>query len=103
MNNLIKKDKVYTTWIEKVEDRFKRSQIRSHVKVNDEMLRFYWTLGRDMDELKDTYAWGSKFYEIISKDLHISRSTLYRRKQKALAYAGYYFFEAVLPEMAGKI
>ena len=40
---------------------------------------------------------------IISKDLHISRSTLYRRKQKALAYAGYYFFEAVLPEMAGKI
>ena len=41
--------------------------------------------------------------EIISKDLHISRSTLYRRKQKALAYAGYYFFEAVLPEMAGKI
>ena len=40
---------------------------------------------------------------MICEDLHISRSTLYRRKPKALAYAGYYFFEAVLPEMAGKI
>ena len=39
------------------------------MKVNDEMMRFYWSLGRDMEKIKDTYAWGSHFCEQISTDL----------------------------------
>ena len=101
MNNLIKKDKVYTTWIEKVEDRFKRSQIRSHVKVNDEMLRFYWTLGRDMDELKDTYAWGSKFYEIISKDLREALPEVKSFSPRNLLYM--HQFYRLFPETAKQV
>ena len=33
------------------------------------MLRFYWILGRDMDAKKESYAWGSRFYNQVSKDL----------------------------------
>ena len=33
------------------------------------MLRFYWSLGHDMDEKKALYHWGSNFYEQIGKDL----------------------------------
>ena len=39
----------------------------------------------------------------ISRDLNISKATLYRKKQKAIMYAGYLFYKAVLPEMEGKI
>ena len=33
------------------------------------MLRFYWSLGRDMEEQKDAYSWESHFYHQISEDL----------------------------------
>ena len=37
--------------------------------VNSEMLRFYWSIGHDMDEKKNLYHWGSNFYEQVGKDL----------------------------------
>lgn len=68
-SSLIKQDAAYRDWIQEVSQRFRQSQIKAAVKVNDEMLRFYWSLGRDMDKIKDAYAWGSHFYEQISTDL----------------------------------
>ena len=49
--------------------RYKNSQIKAAMKINDEMLRFFWSLGRDIHALKEKYAWGSHFYEQISQDL----------------------------------
>ena len=39
------------------------------MKVNTEMLKFYWSLGRDIVALKAEARWGSKFYKNLSKDL----------------------------------
>lgn len=69
MNNLIKLDKNYKKWVNEVSSRFRNSQIKATIKVNDEMLRFYWSLGCDMDGLKEDYDWGSHFYTQISKDI----------------------------------
>ena len=68
-SKLIKTNETYRDWIREVSSRFRRSQIKAAVKVNDEMLRFYWTLGRDMEAQKEAYAWGSHFYKTISEDL----------------------------------
>ena len=38
-------------------------------KVNQEMLRFYWSLGKDMVEMHAESRWGSEFYDSLSKDL----------------------------------
>ena len=69
MSNLVKTDASYRLWIQNISKRFHQSQIKAAVKVNDEMLRFYWTLGHDMETIKESYAWGSRFYEQISNDL----------------------------------
>ena len=69
MSKLIKIDSEYKVWIKDVSRKFKQSQIKAAVKVNDEMLRFYWDLGRELDEKKTSYEWGSHFYQQISKDL----------------------------------
>ena len=45
MSKLIRTDLVYKEWIQDVSRRFRRSQLKAAVKVNDEMLRFYWSLG----------------------------------------------------------
>ena len=68
-SELMKYNDAYRNWIQDVSKRFRQSQIKAAVKVNDEMLRFYWTLGRDMDSIKSDYEWGSHFYDQISKDL----------------------------------
>ena len=59
----------YKKWISEVSNRFKTSQIKASIKVNDEMLRFYWLLGRDIETLKKNETWGSHVYQKISKDL----------------------------------
>ena len=38
----------YKDWITEITDEFRKSQIRAAVKINDEMLRFYWKLGKDI-------------------------------------------------------
>ena len=66
---LIKSDDQYRSWLQEVSKRFRQSQIKAAVHVNAEMLRFYWTLGRDMESMKGTSPWGSHFYERVSRDL----------------------------------
>ena len=69
MGNLINSDNTYREWISNISLRFRQSQIKASMTVNSEMLRFYWSLGHDMDEKKNLYHWGSNFYEQVGKDL----------------------------------
>ena len=69
MSNLIKIDKEYKNWISDVSKRFRKSQLKAAVKVNEEMLRFYWTMGRDIAKMSNEAKYGSQFYNTISTDL----------------------------------
>ena len=69
MSKLLKIDHNYREWLQTVSQRFRSSQLKAAVKVNEEMLRFYWTLGRDLHVLKNESSWGDGFYKKISKDL----------------------------------
>ena len=69
MSKLIRIDKEYKQWITELSERFRVSQLRASVKVNSEMLRFYWSLGRDIVELKTESKWGDGVIKSISGDL----------------------------------
>lgn len=43
MDNMIRIDKDYIEWLKHVKKRFKNTQIKASIKVNDELLRFYWS------------------------------------------------------------
>lgn len=62
-------DKDYKQWLKELSSRYHRSQIKAAVKVNEEMLRFYWELGRDIVEMKAESRWGSGFMKNLSRDL----------------------------------
>jgi predicted nuclease of restriction endonuclease-like (RecB) superfamily len=62
-------DKDYSRWISELSSRYRRSQIKAAVKVNEEMLRFYWELGRDIVEMQAESRWGSGFLKNLSRDL----------------------------------
>lgn len=62
-------DTDYKEWISDLSRRYRRSQIKAAVKVNSEVLRFYWSLGRDIVTLKAESKWGSKLMKNLSRDL----------------------------------
>ncbi|MBD5397011.1 DUF1016 domain-containing protein [bacterium] len=65
----IKIDKDYADWLKDLGQRYRKSQIKAAVRVNSEMLHFYWTLGRDIEERQAENRYGSAFYETLSRDL----------------------------------
>ena len=69
MEQLLKFDEEYTQWIAELARRYRSSQIKAAIKVNDEMLRFYWSVGEDIEKRQMENRYGSHFYENVSRDL----------------------------------
>jgi len=62
-------DEEYRMWIQQICARYRKSQIKAAVKVNDEMLRFFWSIGKDIEQKQFANRYGSHFFEQVSKDL----------------------------------
>lgn len=45
------------------------AQLKAAVKVNTEMLKFYWSLGEDICEKQKQYKWGAKVVVRLSLDM----------------------------------
>lgn len=48
MSSIMNIDDEYRHWIEKLTLKYRNSQIKAAIKVNVELLAFYWSLGRDI-------------------------------------------------------
>ena len=70
MSKLIHIDSGYASWIQEIGHRFRKHQLQASVKVNMEMLRFYWSLGADIVNLEAESRWGDKFFQQLSLDLN---------------------------------
>lgn len=94
MSNLIHIDQDYKLWIQSLSNRFRQSQVKASVHVNQEMLRFYWELGSELVALKVEERWGEGVIQSISQDLKdslpgisgLSPTNLYYCKKWFLAY-----------------
>jgi hypothetical protein len=94
MSQLIKTDAEYSLWIQELKERYRRSQIKAATQVNSEMLRFYWSLGRDIVARDAENVYGSGFYRNLSHDLKdaipeaqgFSRQNLQYMKKMYLLY-----------------
>lgn len=69
MSLLTRTDASYKEWLQSLGQRWQQSQIKAAVKVNSELLRFNWALGRDIATLHMEAKYGSGFYQALSRDL----------------------------------
>ena len=69
MGDIIKLDEQYSQWIKDISVRFKQSQIKAACKVNQELLKFYWELGREISIKEKENTYGSGLYKRLSADL----------------------------------
>jgi len=69
MSQLIHIDNNYKTWISDLVQRFRNGQVQAIIRVNQEMLLFYWHLGKDISELDMEQKYGKGIIRTISEDL----------------------------------
>ena len=69
MSKLLSINKEYAEWLKSLSQRFRQSQIKAAVKVNSELLEFYWSLGQDIVERNFENTYGSEFFKNLSLDL----------------------------------
>ena len=69
MNRSLVKDKDYSAWLKELKNKVRLVQIQAAVKVNTELLMFYWELGRDIVNKQKDARWGDGFLKQLSIDL----------------------------------
>ncbi|MBF0492538.1 MAG: hypothetical protein HQM15_07140 [Deltaproteobacteria bacterium] len=67
MNLTPKKDADYSTWLKELKNKVRSVQLKAAVKVNIELLQFYWDLGKDIVEKQKHTQWGDGFCSIKKK------------------------------------
>lgn len=106
--NLTIIDKDYAQWVEDLSARYRQSQIRASVKVNRELLRYYWELGRDIEEMHVEERWGQSVIKNLSVDLQhqnpnakgLSVRNIYYCKKFYLLYRQYF---AIVPQSVAQL
>ena len=106
--NLTIIDKDYAQWVEDLSVRYRQSQIRASVKVNRELLRYYWELGRDIEEMHVEERWGQSVIKNLSVDLQhqnpnakgLSVRNIYYCKKFYLLYRQYF---AIVPQSVAQL
>ena len=53
-------DKDYIEWLKDIKNRFRQSQIKASVRVNNAMLEFYWSVGSALVRMRAEQKWGSR-------------------------------------------
>ena len=84
-------DKEYYDWIAEISSRYRQSQIKAAVRVNSEMLRFYWSVGKDIEERQFENKYGSHFYETLSRDLTLALNSRKGFAPTSLKYTKYFY------------
>lgn len=59
----------YKSWLADLKRRYRNAQVRAAVKVNGEMLNFYWELGRDICAMSKTAKYGDGLLKNLTLDL----------------------------------
>ncbi len=106
MNRLMNIDEEYKKWIEDIRNRYKHQQIKAAVSVNQEMIEFYWSIGKDIIEKSAESKWGSGFFDNLSKDMRIALPGVQGLSSSNLRYMKKFYevySDLILPQPVGKI
>lgn len=91
MSRLLHMDAEYKQWIQELSLRYHQSQIKASIRVNNEMLRFYWSIGKDITERQFDNKYGTHFYENLSKDLVAALNVKKGLAPTSLRYTKYFY------------
>ncbi|OGS18847.1 MAG: hypothetical protein A2219_02385 [Elusimicrobia bacterium RIFOXYA2_FULL_50_26] len=108
MKHNLLSDKEYKAWLTEIKLKVRHTQLKAAVKVNSEMLLFYWELGADIVTKQAKAKWGDGLIDQLSKDLSaefpdmkgFSRTNLMYVKKWYLFYSQ---TDVIVPQAVGQL
>lgn len=89
LNN--RNDEDYALWLRELKERYRRAQIKAATRVNEELIKFYWSLGRDIVARDVDNKYGKGFYATLSSDLRRELPDVSGLSEKNLYYTKRFF------------
>ena len=98
----------FKNWVSSISEKYKKSQIKAAVKVNNEMLSFYFELGKEISLTSYKASYGSKFYDNLSKELIKNLPDISGLSPKNLRYIEKFYLLykdklEIVPQLVGKL
>ena len=59
----------YAHWLSELKTRIASARQRAALSVNQEQIRLYWQIGRDIQDRQSTQGWGAKVIDRLANDL----------------------------------
>jgi predicted nuclease of restriction endonuclease-like (RecB) superfamily len=59
----------YRVFVEEIKERILTSQIKASMSVNAELIKLYWSIGKDLTERQKLKGWGTKIIEKFAQDI----------------------------------
>ncbi|MGW9416837.1 DUF1016 N-terminal domain-containing protein [Cellulosimicrobium funkei] len=59
----------YAELLEQLKERVRTSQVRAARAANTELLRLYWSIGRDILDRQEAAGWGARVVDQLAADL----------------------------------
>ena len=108
MAEIIIETKEFKKWVIGISAKYKQSQIKAAIKVNSEMLSFYFELGKEISNTSFKATYGSKFYDKLSKELIKNLPNVTGLSQQNLRYMEKFYLLyceqiQIFPQLVGKL
>jgi len=93
-NTTLQIDNEYKSFFQEIKRKIKASRLQAALVVNQEVINFYWEIGKMIIEKQKISNWGDKLIEVLANDLKssfpdtqgFSRSNLHSMKKFAEVY-----------------
>ncbi|MCH5245828.1 MAG: DUF1016 family protein [Muribaculaceae bacterium] len=59
----------YSRLLHELKENYRKAQIKAAVRINSDLLEYYWYMGRQISSLQAKSKWGSAFFDTLSLDL----------------------------------
>lgn len=101
-------DKDYLQWVKEIAARYRSCQIKASIKVNHEMLLFYWELGREIVSCHAENKYGKKIYASMSRDLRSMLPNVEGLSERNIRYCKSFYLlysqvDKILPQAVAKL
>ncbi len=108
MSNNQLRDTDYKVWLADIKSRIRNVQIKAALKVNTELLSFYWELGADIVARQQNTSWGDGLLQQLSKDLRAEFPNMKGFSRTNLLYMRkwYLFYQCTsrnVPQVVGQM
>ena len=93
----------FVKWVASIKKRYKQSQIKAAIRVNSELIAFYFDLGKEISESSFKKQYGNSFFKNLSDELKKNSSNTAGFSIENLRYVEkfYTLYKDISPQVVG--